>query len=86
MDDRLKRSLVIVFVVFCALVASNANGAEVLGKKPRHVWGGPSSVSNDQAMLKRPSLHLQGLLRSPVGSCLCLALPLGAMKIVNIVR
>jgi hypothetical protein len=37
MDDRLKRSLVTVFVVFCALVASSANGAEVLGKKPRHI-------------------------------------------------
>lgn len=53
MDDRLKRSLVMVFVVFCALVASSANGAEVLGKKPRHVWGGPSSVPNDQAITKR---------------------------------
>lgn len=86
MDDRLKRSLVMVFVVFCTLVASSAKGAEVLGKKPRHVWGGPSSVPNDQAMLKQPSLHLQGLLRSPVGLCLRLASPLGAMKIVDIVR
>ena len=53
MGDRLKRRLVTAFVVFCALVASSANGAEVLGKKPRHVWGGPSSVPNDQAMTKR---------------------------------
>lgn len=53
MDDRLRRSLATVFVVFCALVTSNANGAEVLGKKPRHVWGSPSSAPNDQAITER---------------------------------
>jgi hypothetical protein len=52
-DDRLKHTLVRVFVVFCALVASCATGADVLGKKPPHVQGGPSAVPNDQAITQR---------------------------------
>jgi outer membrane protein assembly factor BamB len=40
----------VVLIIFCPLTAS---AEEVLGKKPRHVWGGPSSVPNDQAITKR---------------------------------
>jgi hypothetical protein len=51
--DLLKYSMVAAFVLFYAFVPFTASGAEVLGKKPRHVWGGPSSVPNDQAITKR---------------------------------
>lgn len=29
-----------------------ANAAEVLGKKPDHIWGGPSSIPNEQAITR----------------------------------
>lgn len=29
------------------------SAADVVGKKPRHVWGGPSSVPNERALTKR---------------------------------
>lgn len=42
--------------IICALVLAfmpvSTAAADVLGKKPRHVWGGPSSVVNDQAITK----------------------------------
>jgi len=37
-------SLVLVFLSFSTIAA------DVLGKKPRHVWGGPSSIINDHAI------------------------------------
>jgi hypothetical protein len=51
--DLLKYSIVAAFVLLYAFVPFTASGAEVLGTKPRHVWGGPSSVSNEQAITKR---------------------------------
>ena len=38
-------------IAFCA-VSGTALALDVLGKKPGHVWGGPSSVPNDQAITK----------------------------------
>jgi outer membrane protein assembly factor BamB len=49
----LKCPMVAVLVIFYAFLPLTASGAEVLGKKPRHVWGGPSSVPNEQAITKR---------------------------------
>jgi outer membrane protein assembly factor BamB len=46
-------SFVAVIAGFCLSLPLTASGAEVLGKKPRHVWGGPSSVPNEQAITKR---------------------------------
>jgi hypothetical protein len=51
--DFLKNSMAAAFVVLYAFAPFTASGAEVLGKKPRHVWGGPSSVPNEQAITKR---------------------------------
>jgi outer membrane protein assembly factor BamB len=45
--------IVAALAVFSVSLPFTASGAEVLGKKPRHVWGGPSSVPNDQAITKR---------------------------------
>ena len=43
--------------ICCSLVVVSmpvsAAAADVLGKKPRHVWGGPSSVPNEQAITKK---------------------------------
>ena len=42
--------------IICSLVLISMPvftvAADVLGKKPRHVWGGQSSVVNDQAITK----------------------------------
>ena len=46
-------SFVAVLAGFCVFLPLTASGAEVLGKKPRQVWGGPSSVPNEQAITKR---------------------------------
>ena len=52
MNHFVKSAVIIIsfFVLACMSAASMA--AEVLGKKPRHVWGGPSSVVNDHAITK----------------------------------
>ena len=50
MHRQLMRSVVSACVVLCTLLPLTANAMEVLGKKPGHVWGGPSSVANDQAI------------------------------------
>ena len=39
-------------VVFCALFSLTSVAMDVLGKKPSHVWGRPSSVVNEQAITK----------------------------------
>lgn len=52
MNRHLMRSVVATGVVLCAFLPLTAGAMEVLGKKPSHVWGGPSSVVNDQAMTR----------------------------------
>ena len=44
-----KLAVVICFLVLVSMPFS-IMAADVLGKKPRHVWGGPSSVINDHAI------------------------------------
>jgi outer membrane protein assembly factor BamB len=39
-------------LALCAFFALPASAMDVLGKKPGHVWGGPSSVVNDQAITR----------------------------------
>ncbi len=46
-----KLAIIICSLVLASLPVSTV-AADVLGKKPRHVWGGPSSVVNDQAITK----------------------------------
>jgi hypothetical protein len=46
-----KLGMIIVSLVVAAMPFSTM-AADVLGKKPQHVWGGPSSVVNGQAILK----------------------------------
>jgi hypothetical protein len=45
-----------VATIICSLALAampvSSMAADVLGKKPRHVWGGPSSVVNNQSMTK----------------------------------
>jgi len=53
MNTLLRCLVVAACMVFYALLPLTASGAEVLGKKPRHVWGGPSSVPNGHAIIKR---------------------------------
>lgn len=53
MRDHLRRSLVRTFVLACALLSLGAHADEVLGTKPAHIPGAPSSVPNEQAMTKR---------------------------------
>jgi len=53
MINSIKCSVVAAYVVVFIFVPLTASAAEVLGKKPRHVWGGPSSVPNVQAITKR---------------------------------
>lgn len=52
MHRHLKRVVVATGVVLCAFLPLTASAMEVLGKKPSHVWGGPSSAANDQAIAK----------------------------------
>lgn len=49
---RLFKSAVAAFVVLCVFLPLTAGAMDVLGKKPGHVWGGPSPVANDQAITK----------------------------------
>lgn len=49
----IKYSMIVAYVIFFIFVPLTVTAAEVLGEKPRHVWGGPSSVPNDQAITKR---------------------------------
>jgi sugar lactone lactonase YvrE len=53
MDRHLMRSAIAMGVVLCALLSLTANATEMLGKKPGHVWGEPSSVPNDQAITRK---------------------------------
>ncbi|MCK9380402.1 MAG: hypothetical protein M0P95_04960 [Sulfuritalea sp.] len=46
------RSVVAIGAVFCAFLSLTASAMEVLGMKPSHVSGGPSSAANDQAITK----------------------------------
>ena len=39
-------------LTFLAVASISVMGADVLGKKPQHVWGGPSSVVNSQAITR----------------------------------
>lgn len=52
MRRHLMRSVVTTCFALCAFLSSTASAVEVLGKKPAHVWGGPSSVANDQAITR----------------------------------
>lgn len=52
MHRHLLRSVVATGIVLCAFLSLAASAMEVLGKKPSHVWGGQSSVPNDQAVTK----------------------------------
>ncbi len=47
-----KKVAVATVVVLGALLPPTANAIEVLGKKPSHIWDGPSAVANDQAITK----------------------------------
>jgi len=53
MSSSTKCSIFAAFVIFFSLIPLTGSAAEVMGKKPNHVWGGPSSVPNDQAITKR---------------------------------
>lgn len=44
--------LAVAAIVLCAVFPLTVRAMEVLGKKPAHVWGEPSSVANDQAITK----------------------------------
>lgn len=46
------RSIVVTGVVLFAFLPLTASAIEVLGKKPSHVLGAPSSMPNDQAITK----------------------------------
>lgn len=52
MHHQLVRSVATACFALCAFLALQASAIEVLGKKPSHVWGGPSSVVNDQAITR----------------------------------
>ena len=52
MNRHLMRSVVATGAVLCMFLPLTTSAMEVLGKKPSHVWGGPSSVANDQAITK----------------------------------
>jgi hypothetical protein len=47
----IKLATIIYFLILVSMPVSTM-AADVLGKKPHHVWGGPSSVVNNQAMTK----------------------------------
>lgn len=50
-NHTLKMAIFICSLVLAAAPASSM-AVDVLGRKPRHVWGGPSSVVNEQAITK----------------------------------
>jgi hypothetical protein len=52
MRQTLRRLLTTVWVLSFVVGSPSADGADVLGTKPRHVWGDPSSVPNHQAITK----------------------------------
>jgi len=52
MHRHIIRSIIAAGVMHCALVPLTASAMEVHGKKPTYIWGGPSSVANDQAITK----------------------------------
>lgn len=52
MNRPLMISVIAIGIVLGALLPMTAGAAEVLGQKPSHVAGGPSSVANDHAMSK----------------------------------
>ena len=67
MTGSLKWSIVAAYVIYSALLPSTASAGEVLGKKPRHILGNPSSVPNDHAITKRiwaPGIDDEGRLWS----------------------
>ncbi len=55
-ENTIINHIVMLATIFCCLtlvsMPVSTMAAEVLGKKPRHVWGGPSSVVNNQAITK----------------------------------
>ena len=53
MTGSLKCSFIAACVALTTLFPLTASGAEVLGIKPRHVLGGPSSIPNDHAITKK---------------------------------
>jgi outer membrane protein assembly factor BamB len=53
MSGSKKCSIIAASIIFVSLIALTGSAAEVMGKKPRHVWGGPSSVPNEKAITKR---------------------------------
>lgn len=52
MHRQFRNVAVATTVVLGAFLPLTASAMEVLGKKPSHIWGGPSSVANDQAITK----------------------------------
>jgi hypothetical protein len=53
MSGSKKFSIVAASVIFISLIPLIGSTAEVMGKKPRHIWEVPSSVPNDQAITKK---------------------------------
>lgn len=49
----MKRSIVTAYLIFFIFAPLIASAVEVLGDKPRHVLGSPSSVPNEQAITKK---------------------------------
>lgn len=52
MHHHLEKFVATTCIALCAFFPLLASAMEVLGKKPGHVWGGPSSVVNDQAITR----------------------------------
>ena len=52
MINRIAKLAIIICSLVLASMPFSTKAADVLGKKPRHVWGGPSSVVNNQAITK----------------------------------
>lgn len=52
MHHHIKKSVSTTCIALCAFFPLLASAMEVLGKKPSHVWGWPSSVVNDQAITR----------------------------------
>ena len=52
MNSRISKFATIICSFVLAFMPASSLAADVLGKKPRHVWGDPSSVVNNQAITK----------------------------------
>jgi sugar lactone lactonase YvrE len=53
MINQIAKLAIVVCTFVLASMPFSIMAADVLGEKPRHIWGGPSSVPNDQAITKR---------------------------------